>query len=263
MPDLAGRACAGAKRKSQMGHRALKKMDEWIATNSIEPPASTAAKPPSRCDRSREARNFRRRHQHRPDARRSNPTPPANPTPILERSRITRLGKGVDRTGRLDQETSRLTLDTIAEFAEAARAAGAEKIIAAATSALRDATDGADFIQRVKEAAGVDLKVIPGSEEAELSRLAVKRSLNLKFRLAPADRRYRRRLDRTDSLGARPRPRQRESPDRIGAADGKNHPARSSFARGNRQADCGDRSSNWKSSDGRFVPMCWSESRAL
>jgi exopolyphosphatase/guanosine-5'-triphosphate,3'-diphosphate pyrophosphatase len=111
------------------------------------------------------------------------------PKAILERSRITRLGKGVDRTGKLDKETSRLTLDTIAEFAEAARAAGAEKIVAAATSALRDAGDGADFIQRVKEKTGVDLKVIPGSEEAELSRLAVKRSLNLSsdLRLLIAD----------------------------------------------------------------------------
>ncbi|HVN28114.1 MAG TPA: Ppx/GppA phosphatase family protein [Candidatus Binataceae bacterium] len=110
-------------------------------------------------------------------------------TPLMERSRITRLGKGVDRTGRLDKETSRLTLDTIAEFAEAARTAGAEKIIAAATSALRDASDGADFIQRVKEKAGVDLKIIPGAEEAELSRLAVKRSLNLSsdLRLLIAD----------------------------------------------------------------------------
>ncbi len=99
--------------------------------------------------------------------------------PILERSRITRLGKGVDRNGKLDHEASRLTLDTIAEFADAARAVGAEKIIAAATSALRDAGDGAAFIQRVKEKAGVELKVIPGLEEAELSRLAVERSLNL------------------------------------------------------------------------------------
>jgi len=109
--------------------------------------------------------------------------------PILERSRITRLGKGVDRNGRLDKETSRLTLDTIAEFAEAARAAGADKIVAAATSALRDANDGGDFIQRVKEKADVDLKIIPGSEEAELSRLAVKRSLNLSsdLRLLIAD----------------------------------------------------------------------------
>ena len=109
--------------------------------------------------------------------------------PLLERSRITRLGKGVDRTGRLDKETSRLTLDTIAEFAEAARAAGAEKIVAAATSALRDAGDGGEFIQRVKEKTDVDLKIIPGAEEAELSRLAVKRSLNLSsdLRLLIAD----------------------------------------------------------------------------
>lgn len=98
---------------------------------------------------------------------------------ILERSRITRLGKGVDRTGQLDPEASRVTLETIAEFAESARAAGAEKIVAVATSALRDAGDGADFIQRVKEKAGVELKVIPGAEEAELSRLAVERSLSL------------------------------------------------------------------------------------
>jgi exopolyphosphatase/guanosine-5'-triphosphate,3'-diphosphate pyrophosphatase len=109
--------------------------------------------------------------------------------PTLERSRITRLGKGVDRTGKLDKETARLTLDTIAEFAEAARAAGAEKIIGVATSALRDASDGIDFIQRVKEKANIELKIIPGSEEAELSRLAVKRSLNLSadLRLLIAD----------------------------------------------------------------------------
>jgi exopolyphosphatase / guanosine-5'-triphosphate,3'-diphosphate pyrophosphatase len=100
-------------------------------------------------------------------------------TAVLERARITRLGKGVDRTGNLDPENSQRTLDTIAEFAEAARAVGAEKILAVATSALRDAGDGADFIRRVKEQAGVELQVIPGLEEASLSSLAVKRSLNL------------------------------------------------------------------------------------
>ena len=98
---------------------------------------------------------------------------------IIERSRITRLGKGVDRTGNLDPQAAQNTLDTIAEFADEARAAGAEMIIAAATSALRDAADGADFIERVKKKTGVDLKVIPGLEEAELSRLAVERSLKL------------------------------------------------------------------------------------
>ncbi len=99
--------------------------------------------------------------------------------PLLERSRITRLGRGVDRTGKLDPENSERTLDTIAEFADEARSAGAEKIIAVATSALRDAADGADFISRVKDKAAVGLKVIPGLEEAALSSLAVKRSLHL------------------------------------------------------------------------------------
>jgi len=109
--------------------------------------------------------------------------------PLLERTRITRLGKGVDRTGRLDPENSQRTLDTIAEFADEARAAGAERIIAVATSALRDASDGADFIRRVKDRAGVELKVIPGLEEAALSSLAVKRSLKLSsdLRLLIAD----------------------------------------------------------------------------
>ena len=99
--------------------------------------------------------------------------------PLLERSRITRLGKGVDRTGNLDPEAVRTTLETIIEFAAEARAIGAEKTIAAATSAVRDAGNGAEFIRRVQEKAAVELKVIPGLEEAELSRLAVERSLHL------------------------------------------------------------------------------------
>ena len=122
---------------------------------------------------------------------------------ILERSRITRLGKGVDRTGNLDPENSQRTLETIAEFADAARNAGAEKIIAVATSALRDAGDGADFIRRVKDKAGVELKVIPGLEEAALSGLAVKRSLNLSRDLRLVDNRYRRWVDRTEFAPSR------------------------------------------------------------
>lgn len=104
---------------------------------------------------------------------------PAHVETLFERARITRLGKNVDRTGKLDTESSRVTFEAILEFANEARAAGVEKIVAVATSALRDAADGAEFIRRVREKAGVDLKVISGNEEAELSSLAVKRSLNI------------------------------------------------------------------------------------
>lgn len=111
------------------------------------------------------------------------------PIPLLELSRITRVGKGVDRTGRLDPEAVRRTLDTIVEFAAMARAAGVEKMLGVATSAIRDAGNGAEFIREVRQKAGVDLQVITGREEAELSRLAVVRGLALdpSLRLLIAD----------------------------------------------------------------------------
>ncbi len=106
-------------------------------------------------------------------------THPGALRPVLECARITRLGRGVDRSGKLDPEAARRTLDTIVEFADAARAAGASKILAVATSALRDAQDGAEFVRTVKERAGVDLQIIAGREEAQLSHLAVMRGLEL------------------------------------------------------------------------------------
>ena len=61
------------------------------------------------------------------------------PKTLLELSRITRLGRGVDRNGCLDRASSELTLATIGEFATRAREAGVEQITAVATAALRDA----------------------------------------------------------------------------------------------------------------------------
>ena len=107
------------------------------------------------------------------------PAPGGGLKSILDRARITRLGREVDRNGNLDLDAFRRTLGTVAEFAGAAIAAGAEKIIAVATSALRDASDGAEFIRAVRERAGVELQIISGREEAELSHLAVLRGLDL------------------------------------------------------------------------------------
>jgi exopolyphosphatase / guanosine-5'-triphosphate,3'-diphosphate pyrophosphatase len=105
--------------------------------------------------------------------------PDGKPVPLLELSRITRVGKGVDRTGRLDPAAVKQTLDTIVEFAAMARAAGVEKMVGVATSAIRDAGNGAELIRDVKAKAGVELRVVSGREEAELSRLAVVRGLAL------------------------------------------------------------------------------------
>jgi exopolyphosphatase/guanosine-5'-triphosphate,3'-diphosphate pyrophosphatase len=98
---------------------------------------------------------------------------------IADLARITRLGRGVDSSGRLDPESAAQTLAAISEFAQRARSLGVEKIIGVATAAMRDAKDGADFIAQVKARAGVDLEIITGEAEAELSWLAVSKGLAL------------------------------------------------------------------------------------
>lgn len=101
------------------------------------------------------------------------------PRVLADMSRITRLGRGVDASGHLDPESAARTLDTIAEFAEKARALGAEKIVGVATAALRDASDGSDFLARTRQRAGVTLEIISGQTEAQLSYLSTRKGLGL------------------------------------------------------------------------------------
>ena len=101
------------------------------------------------------------------------------PRVIADMSRITRLGRGVDARGKLDPESAARTLDTIAEFGDKARALGARKIIGAATAALRDATDGANFLAEVSRRAAITLEIISGETEAQLSYLSTTRGLGI------------------------------------------------------------------------------------
>ncbi|HLH76219.1 MAG TPA: Ppx/GppA phosphatase family protein [Candidatus Binataceae bacterium] len=99
--------------------------------------------------------------------------------PLADLARITRLGAGVERTGALDSDAAARTLDTIAEFVEQARALGARRFLTAATSALREARDGAQFIARVRARCAVELNVISGEEEAALNYQAALDGLHL------------------------------------------------------------------------------------
>jgi exopolyphosphatase / guanosine-5'-triphosphate,3'-diphosphate pyrophosphatase len=101
------------------------------------------------------------------------------PHVLADLARITRLGRGVDACGRLDSESAARTLDTIAEFTDKARALGVEKIVGAATAALRDAADGADFLASIKRRTGVTLEIISGQTEAELSYLSTRKGLGI------------------------------------------------------------------------------------
>ncbi len=88
---------------------------------------------------------------------------------VDERMEITRLGRGVDGTKRLDPAAIEETVAAVRSFAAAARAAGAEELVVTATSAARDATNGALFFEAAKEASGVTVEVISGDTEAALA----------------------------------------------------------------------------------------------
>jgi exopolyphosphatase/guanosine-5'-triphosphate,3'-diphosphate pyrophosphatase len=88
--------------------------------------------------------------------------------PLVERAEITRLGRGVDATRRLDPQAIRGTVEVIGRYAAEARALGAREIACVATSAARDAENGAAFFEAARAAAGLVPEVISGDEEARL-----------------------------------------------------------------------------------------------
>jgi len=98
---------------------------------------------------------------------------------VVDRSEMTRLGEGIHETGRLGEEPVRRTVDAIAELADEARRAGAEEIAVVGTAGLRQAANSDEFLDAVRERAGVHVEVIAGEEEARLSYLAAAEALHL------------------------------------------------------------------------------------
>jgi exopolyphosphatase / guanosine-5'-triphosphate,3'-diphosphate pyrophosphatase len=88
--------------------------------------------------------------------------------PLLERAEITRLGRGVDATGVLQPAAIRDTVATLAGYARQARALGVRELACVATSAARDARNGAEFFSSARAACGIAPEVISGGEEARL-----------------------------------------------------------------------------------------------
>lgn len=93
-------------------------------------------------------------------------------TPLAERIEITRLGRGVDRTGQLAEEALADTLAAVAAFAGLARSLGCEGPYATATSAARDAANGHLLVDGAARL-GVPVEIIAGQREAQLSYAAV------------------------------------------------------------------------------------------
>lgn len=89
--------------------------------------------------------------------------------PLVRLNEIVRLGQGVDRTGRLDEAALERTLAVVADYAGRCRELGAQSVRFVATSATRDASNRAVFVEGVRELLGVEPEVVSGQEEARLS----------------------------------------------------------------------------------------------
>jgi len=98
---------------------------------------------------------------------------------VLDENDIVRLGEGLRETGVISPEAMQRNSEAIVRFAAKARENGADEIICVGTMALRNAKNTDEFVKLVKETSGVDLRVIPGDEEARLSYLAVLSALPL------------------------------------------------------------------------------------
>jgi exopolyphosphatase/guanosine-5'-triphosphate,3'-diphosphate pyrophosphatase len=86
---------------------------------------------------------------------------------ILAGSRASlRLARGLDASGRIPADALERAFEALRDFRSIARGSGARRIVAAGTSALRDAVNGPPFIARVRRELGFELNVLSGVEEA-------------------------------------------------------------------------------------------------
>lgn len=92
-----------------------------------------------------------------------------------------RIGEGMAATGALGAEPMKRALDTITVFSHFCAASGLQpdEIDAVATSAIRDATNQATFLQRARKKGGMDIRVLSREEEAHYGYLAAVNSTTL------------------------------------------------------------------------------------
>jgi len=90
-----------------------------------------------------------------------------------------RLGSRVFLTGRIGEARMKRAVDAFRLFVSLIRSHEVTLVRAVATSAVREAADGQEFIDQVRDATGIELTIIDGAEEAHLVRRAVAAKLDM------------------------------------------------------------------------------------
>jgi exopolyphosphatase / guanosine-5'-triphosphate,3'-diphosphate pyrophosphatase len=92
---------------------------------------------------------------------------------LHEEQRVTRLGEGQATATALQTAPMRRTAAAVAEFALRAEGLGVGDVRIVATSAVREASNGGEFVDLVRSFTGREMRVITGKEEARLTLLGV------------------------------------------------------------------------------------------
>jgi exopolyphosphatase/guanosine-5'-triphosphate,3'-diphosphate pyrophosphatase len=99
----------------------------------------------------------------------------AHPTPMHDDRWLLRLAEHVGDDGQLSRAGEKALLKAVQDACDQAEKQGCDELMALVTSAIRDATNGLEVLDRIRERTGVDLQVLTGEEEARLTFLAVRR----------------------------------------------------------------------------------------
>jgi exopolyphosphatase/guanosine-5'-triphosphate,3'-diphosphate pyrophosphatase len=97
-------------------------------------------------------------------------------TELERRSIVTRLGEGVDATGALGEEPQQRVFRVLESYAEAIGEHGCDARTAVMTSAVRDASNGAQFAATVRDRYGLEGRTLSGDEEARFTFLGASAS---------------------------------------------------------------------------------------
>jgi len=99
---------------------------------------------------------------------------------VLDRAKeMVRLGDSTLHQGVIPPEVFRRGLDALRSLRRIADRHKADALVAVATSAVREAQNGGEFVRAARDEAGIDIRVIRGDEEARLIYLGARGSLDL------------------------------------------------------------------------------------
>lgn len=99
---------------------------------------------------------------------------------VYNQKEALRLSQKVNDNNLLTEEAFSSTIDTMRSFAHMCKVYQADKIIAVATAAIRNASNGAELVAKVAEETGIQLHIISGNTEAYISYLGVINTLDVK-----------------------------------------------------------------------------------